>query len=90
VETGNVAIEMEYNGQPSGIVTTQAAWWGIVVGFDAYLVKADELRRLVARGIYRKVPAGDGLRSLVVLVPLDDLRHAMQCKVIPIAATASN
>lgn len=74
-ETGNVAIEVEYNGAASGIKTSQAAWWAIVVDDEAHLVKSDELLRLVMQGRHKVVAAGDGQRSRVALVPIEDLRR---------------
>jgi hypothetical protein len=45
--TGNVAIEVAYRGQPSGIMTSEAAYWAIVVASDALVVKTEVLRRFV-------------------------------------------
>jgi hypothetical protein len=89
-ETGNVAIEVEYNGQASGIKTSQAAWWAIVVDREAHLVKTPELLRLVMQGSHRVVPAGDGQRSRVALVPIEDLRRLHPYQSIAIERDGTN
>ena len=59
LQTGNVAIETQYNGAPSGICTSTAPYWGIVVGDEAFMVDTRRLRDTVLRGNYPEVPAGD-------------------------------
>jgi hypothetical protein len=85
-ETGNVAIEVECNGQPSGITTSQAAWWAIVVAGEAHLVKTPDLRRLVTQGGHPVVAAGDGMRSRVALVPIEELRRLHPYQSIALAS----
>ena len=73
-ETGNVAIETRYRGQPSGILTSKATWWVIVVANEALVVRLDDLRRFVLAGRFREVQAGDGKASTVLLVPWEKLK----------------
>ena len=73
--TGNVAIEVAHNGDPSGILTSKATWWVIVVGRKAIIVKKDDLLNFVLAGKFREVPAGDGMKSVVRLVPAEKLTN---------------
>ncbi|GAH40542.1 unnamed protein product [marine sediment metagenome] len=73
---GNVFIEYEYRGQPSGIATTEAQWWAIEFCDDCYLVISTErLKRWFKyyrdQGAkYHKEVAGDQGRSKGVAIPL--------------------
>jgi len=73
-ETGNVAVEVAYHGQPSGIITSPATYWAFVLDGEAVLIKTADLRAAVLTGKYRDVSAGDGLAATVRLVPLDKLK----------------
>ena len=72
--TGNVAIETSRQGRPSGIIASTAAWWAIVVGNEAILMKTDVLRRFVSAHRFREVSAGDNKAALARLVPLERLK----------------
>ncbi len=74
LETGNVAIETAHRGNPSGIMTSQATWWVIVVGQEATIVKTEDLQRFVLTGKFREVGAGDERASIVRLVPVERLQ----------------
>lgn len=76
--TGNVAIETAYRGKPSGIITSRADFWAIVVGNQAFVAETPKLRATVLKGSFTEVRGGDGGASRVRLVPLDKLR-AMEC-----------
>lgn len=80
-ETGNLAIEYEYRGRKSGIATTEATWWAIVLDGCKFahqmliFIKTSRLREM-AREIYKKggtVKGGDKMRSKMVLIPLEEL-----------------
>jgi len=73
--TGNVAIEVECNGKPSGIETTQAQWWVWVIRDEMLMVPVEQVRAL-AKTHGQPKPAGDGMRARIVLVPLTTLREA--------------
>lgn len=75
-------MEVSHRGQPSGIVTSSAAWWAIVVGREAVLVRTVDVRAFVQAGRFREVQAGDGLQSVVRLVPLDKLMGIRGAKVV--------
>lgn len=74
-QTGNVAIEVSYRNQPSGIVTSRAAYWQIVVNGESLLIRTDKLRALALERRWREAPAGDGGKARVRLVALDELRR---------------
>lgn len=81
-ETGNVALEVGHGGRPSGLSTSAAAWWIVLAGGLALLAPVRVLRTLVEAGDYRRVRAGDGLKSECVLLPLADLRVAPGVRVL--------
>jgi len=87
-ETGNVAIETAYRGQPSGIVTSKATWWAIVVGAEAVIVKQKELLHCVMAGEFREVAAGDNKAATVRLVPLERLREIKGARVVELPKLA--
>lgn len=85
-ETGNVAIEVQYGGQGSGIVTSPATFWAIVVGEEAFVVKTASLRTLVYGHEWPELRAGDGGRSLVRLVRMDKLRTVPDVRIVSLPA----
>ena len=74
-DTGNVAVEVSYRGEMSGIVTTTATWWAYVLADEVVVVRASVLREAVLSGSHREVSGGDGRAARVRLVPVDDLRR---------------
>lgn len=79
-QTGNIAIEYEMDGHPSGIATTLADMWVHELRRDdttlVYLMFPVERLKQLARehyklGHYRR--GGDGNRFMMVLVPLGDV-----------------
>ena len=73
-QTGRIAVEIGHRGQPSGLLTTQATWWAIVVGREAMLLRTETLRRCVMSGRYATRQGGDRMASELVLVPIADVR----------------
>lgn len=76
--TGNVAIEITCNNQPSGINVTEANFYAyfIVPPADSptlYVIPTDSLKELVIDKKNRRVRGGDGWRSEMVLIPMSDL-----------------
>ena len=77
-KTGNIAIEIECSGKPSGITATEADWFVYILSGDKYndeivlFFKTQRLRKLVAeiQGEKGYVMGGDGRRSKMVLVPI--------------------
>jgi hypothetical protein len=76
IETGNVAIEIERNSRPSGLAVTAAPVWAIVLHGLILLIRAADLRGIVANRQYRRVAAGDRNNTTVCLVPVERLRLA--------------
>ena len=72
VATGNAAIEISYRGNPSGITSSNATGWAIIVNDYVYLTPTARLRTMVETGSYKRVLAGEG--ATVALVPLADLK----------------
>ncbi|HEV3004024.1 MAG TPA: hypothetical protein VGX78_06155, partial [Pirellulales bacterium] len=57
--SGNAAVEVARDGRPSGVLTSTAAYWAIVAGAQAVIVRTEVLRKAVMSGCYRRVAAGD-------------------------------
>ncbi len=75
--TGNICIEYEQNGKPSGIAVTKADLWvhellrdGKTLGY--LMIPVDRLKELCKRA-RRHTHAGDGGRFGVYLIPLRDI-----------------
>jgi ribosomal protein S4E len=79
VKTGNIYIEYESRGKPSGIATTQADYWVYkVTETKAIVIKTEELKTIVRQLILDKkaipnVRGGDNNTSVGVLVKIKDL-----------------
>ncbi len=77
-KTGNIVIEYESRGRPSGIITTEASYWihnlamGDVIVFSL-LLRVDTLKRYIARNNPRSVRGGDDMTSKLYLIKLTDL-----------------
>ena len=75
-DTGNVAIEEAYRGKPSGIETTEADVWAIVLDGPEYqgevkiLISTKRLRCLV-KEVQKYVRGGDIKRSKMRLLPVE-------------------
>jgi hypothetical protein len=87
--TGNVAIETHYRGQPSGILTSTAGWWAIVLDDEALLVKRETLLKLALHPGWPSILAGDDRAATVALLPLDRLRAAHGVHLIALARDAA-
>ena len=83
--SGRVAIEVSYRGQPSGLMTTSASWFAIVVGREAILSKTDALRECIRIGKYPTCLGGDNKSSGLVLLPIAVLRGLKQTFNIPLS-----
>ena len=81
---GNIVIELEYNGKPSGLTSTEAEIWvhllsdeGRLVG--GFILEVEVLRKIVkkmrANKIGRVTKGGDGYRSKLFLLPIDRLNE---------------
>ena len=78
-ETGNVYVEFESRGMPSGIDATEAKYWIFELVDEnenmvcSVLVETDRLRALVSYGDYREARGGDDYTSVGHLIPISDL-----------------
>ena len=72
--TGNLFIEFECRGKPSGLSTSKADWWTFHLSDDLYFVIGSvELRRMCLRKGIRKVAGGDGRASRGYLLPTENV-----------------
>lgn len=74
-KTGNVFIEYSSRNKPSGIATTQAEYYAIVVNETIILKTTTELKSIARKYLNTKrdVLGGDNNTSKGVLVPIVDL-----------------
>jgi hypothetical protein len=77
-QTGNVVIEFESRGRPSGLATTEADYWihNCAVGNDivfSILLKVIKLREYITKYKPRVVRGGDDMTSKLYLIKLTDL-----------------
>ena len=78
-KTGNIAIEYECYGKPSGISVTEADYWfhNLWIGDDTFctlVFKVDNLKKLINKLDYkRSVSGGDHNASRMYLLKLDKL-----------------
>ena len=80
--TGNIAIEMRYRGNPSGISTTESNLWvhllshkGVIEGgfmFNVDLLK-EKIKKLHKSGGLKMVMGGDDNMSQMALLPIKEL-----------------
>jgi len=74
VDTGNLAIEcFKKNGDPSGIMISQADFWVICVGEKMLLMGKDRLKEYVQNSNFRTVWGGDRNATQMMLVPLKEI-----------------
>lgn len=75
--TGNVAIEYESRGLPSGISTTEADYWAFVIGENKTVIFITTKRlKELARFWYKTgnvVYGGDDKKSKIILIPINQL-----------------
>ena len=83
-KTGNLAIEISLNGEPSGLTTTSAHWWVFVLSGDKF---KDKVLIFIETGRLKKIVnkhkesegtrhGGDGRQSELVIVPLSSIMKA--------------
>lgn len=80
--TGNIAIEYECNGKPSGLTTTQATFWihvfynqGTFCGFEVFEVASLKkvINKMIKDEVAVKKSGGDNNKSKLILVPISRL-----------------
>jgi len=73
--TGNLAIEYECSGKPSGISVTTSKWWVHFIvdekngNHKVFKIPVENLKKMVGSGQYRSVSGGDKNRARMFLVP---------------------
>ncbi len=77
-QTGNIVIEYESRGKPSGIITTEAGYWlhNLAIGDNicfSLLIPVSSLRKYIAKNNPRSVRGGDDMTSKLYLIKLTDL-----------------
>jgi hypothetical protein len=80
-KTGNVAVEYNYRGEPSGIAVTEAEWWAFVLDNEigtphAIIIVPTWHLKYLAKRCAREgklVMGGDDNASKLILVPKTDL-----------------
>ena len=80
--TGNICIEVESYGKPSGLASTEAELWVQNLVKDGELVcslvfKTDKLKEIVEKMPTRIVMGGDNFSSKLHLVSLKDLMEEL-------------
>lgn len=77
-DTGNIAIEFQSRGKPSGISTTEAEYWfhNLAIGDDIVMTlvfPTKTLRKYIVNTNPRMVCGGDNLTSRLYLLKLQEL-----------------
>ena len=76
MKTGNVFIEYSSRGKRSGISTSEAEWWALIVSEDVIkLIKTERLKELCRPYLKTKrdVRGGDSDTSRGVLLPVSEI-----------------
>ena len=80
--TGNIAIELRYRGNPSGLSTTESSVWVHLLSYNGvieggFMFKVDQLKdkikKLHKSGGLKMVMGGDNNMSQMALLPINDL-----------------
>ena len=80
--TGNVFIEYQFQGKPSGLAITEAPWWAIGIDgpsgdVETAILASVEWLRAKCRPLYksaRDISGGDGGATRGILLRMDDFR----------------
>jgi hypothetical protein len=80
-KTGNIAIEIECNGKPSGIMVTKADYWVHILAngkkdYCRLIFDIKTIKKLTKKYIGTLKNGGDGWRSKFVLIPLSEIFKA--------------
>ena len=80
-KTGNIAIEIECNGKPSGIMITKADYWVHILAngdkdYCRLIFDIKTIKKLTKKYIGTLKNGGDGWRSKFVLIPLSEIFQA--------------
>ena len=77
-KTGNIAIEIECNGKPSGIMVTKSDYWVHILAngdkdYCRLIFDTKTIKKLTKKYIDTLKNGGDGWRSKFVLIPLSEI-----------------
>ena len=77
-KTGNIVVEFESRGRPSGIASTEADYWfhNLAVGNDIVMTlvfPVYKLRSYIAKNMPKMIRGGDDNTSRMYLISLTDL-----------------
>lgn len=79
-KTGNLAIEIECHGKPSGIQTSEADWWLFNIRIPnaepmMVIISLSRLKKLVSRHLHMNhhVMGGDKKASKLVIIPVSEV-----------------
>lgn len=75
LDTGNIAVEYEYNGKASGITSTQATNWVFVTDEGAWMVPTPQLRVDIMLNDWKTTKGGDGWKSKLHLMPYEHVKN---------------
>jgi hypothetical protein len=87
--TGNIAIEFQFKGNPSGIAKTTADWWIHLLALGgevkaAFVLPVPALRQFVFVNAinkqFRIVTGGDNKDLDLILVPIEMIHHITKTK----------
>ena len=76
IETGNIVVEIEFNGKPSALSTSNALWRTFDTGKESFKVKLSRLKTLV--NDYNPVEfigRGDIKMKKAYLIPVEEIRN---------------
>ena len=72
-DTGNMAIEIRYKGEPSGISHTKAEWFAYYyrdIPFrNVWMIKVEDLKNIIKENSFTIIMGGDDNQSQLVLIP---------------------
>jgi len=84
-KTGNIAIEVESYGKPSGISVTESDYWIHILAngkkdYCRLIFDTDTIRYLAKKYNHTLKAVGDGKKSKVILIPIKELFHKSNLK----------
>ncbi len=75
-KTGNIVVEISFNGKPSALSTTKAKYWIFDTDVEVITVETDELRKLVRKFKPTKfIGKGDSVYKNAYLIKIEHIRN---------------
>tara|TARA_R110000824_G_scaffold118491_4_gene270786 strand:+ start:2387 stop:2860 length:474 start_codon:yes stop_codon:yes gene_type:complete len=78
-DTGNMAIEIRYKGNPSGISHTKAEWFAYYyrdIPFrNVWMIKVEDLKNIIKENSFTIIMGGDDKNSQLVLIPREKYKE---------------